>query len=148
MIELAAYCFLTAVQMVYTPHRDDMDRTVYADLFAFRARGIDARAFAAMSQRDQDYHDEEIRAVNGPVVHQKWVEECRWRRACWVFLAMALEAPPDDDPLVTGECEINSTDPSLWTRLHHAQMLRWYIGEDAFLAGAMPGPVPTYTNPR
>lgn len=71
---------------------------------------------------------EEVRAWNTPADFGTWENETAWRRACWDHLDTVLYHRP----------------ASLEWKLRALGRLRELLGDEAYFAGRMPAPIPTY----
>lgn len=98
-----------------------------SDADAFQIPPVVVRAQWILARDHRERMTPFVVGWNTPTVFGYWESECQWRTACWDKL---------DDVLF---CQIPDQ-----SKLRSLAVLRGLLGNDAFYAGQMPAPIPTY----
>lgn len=123
---------LTLALLVVSLAPCDPDRLPVSleDVRAFTGHGIDketAYQLWTLSFRHREVMEACVRGNNGADVAAAWAAECHWRSTAWSLLDDVLRCYQDEP-----------------TQIRKLRELMKLIGPEAYYAGAMPMPVPTY----
>lgn len=127
--------------LMQTPIAGTSRELVAADVRRFRVlSSAEAARNLRVAQSHENYFDGEVQTYNTPARYRQWREECWWRQQCWRELAVALDDTYQHTPWYRGR----SVPERIAYRVEALEALRRLLGEEAFWAGYMPSPTPSY----
>lgn len=115
---------LAVLSILNTPNPDGV---CLADAQRFQVDPQSCRALWKLTTVHPATMRPEVEAWNSPNALYEWEQETHWRERCWNFL---------DDALF---CDIRLTH-----KLSSLARLRELLGDEAYFAGWMPAPLPSY----
>jgi hypothetical protein len=127
---------------------------IVADVKMFAVR--DSReAYYLLQQaiKSREVARDEVKTYNSRQKYNQWEMETQWRIDCWWCLYNALTKPVNKNKTIE-VCGDVTTITYIWgwsnyDRILALEQLKSLIGDEAFYAGKMPNPMPTYHyNPR
>lgn len=142
MIELVLMLAFFAVdrhveQLMQTPVIGTSREIVAADVRLFRVLNVtEARWHYYEACAHERTFDDEVRTYNRSAKYWQWKNECAWRQNCWRALIDALDPSCYQWPHRDRE--------AIACRVHALEQLRRLLGDEAFWAGQMPCPIPSY----
>lgn len=127
--------------LMQTPIAGTSRELVAADVRRFRVlSAAEASRNMLVAQNHEAHFDGEVQTYNTAGRYRQWKEECWWRQQCWRELAVALDDTHQHTPWYRGR----SAPERIAYRVEALAALRRLLGEEAFWAGHMPAPTPSY----